>query len=124
MEVTAVSENGVAVKRAISFRAAWANGEPAREVVEIDFEDADIVQFIKFVGEVTGKRFVIDPSVNGNVTIFFPEKVPVKDVYGIFQSVLEVHGFTTVQAGSMVKIVPASSATGKGVELKKQAPVP
>ena len=46
-----------------------------------------------------------------------------EDVFSIFQSVLEVYGFTTVRAGSMVKIVPASSATGKGVELKEQAPV-
>jgi general secretion pathway protein D len=66
---------------------------------------------------------VVDPSVKGSGTVSFTEKVPVGNVYSISQSELEVHGFTTVRAGSIVKIVPASSATGKGLELKEQSPV-
>lgn len=90
--------------------------ESNRQFVEIDFDNVDILLFVKFVSEATGKNFVVDPEVKGRVTIVSPEKIPVDEVYKVFQSVLEVHGFTTVVAGSMIKIVPSSEAQGKGVE--------
>lgn len=90
--------------------------ESNRQFVEIDFDNVDILLFVKFVSEATGKNFVVDPEVKGKVTIVSPEKIPVDEVYKVFQSVLEVHGFTTVVAGSIIKIVPSSEARGKGVE--------
>jgi len=93
-----------------------AKGEPNQRFVEIDFDNVDILLFIKFVSEATGKNFVVDPKVKGKVTMVSPEKMPVDEVYSVFQSVLEVHGFTTVPAGSIIKIIPSSEARGKGVE--------
>jgi general secretion pathway protein D len=82
----------------------------------MDFEDVDILVFVRFISEVTGKNFLIDPKVNGKVTVLCPTRVTVVEGYKIFQSVLEVHGFTTVPAGSIIKIVPSAGARGKGVE--------
>lgn len=90
--------------------------ESNRQFVEIDFDNVDILLFVKFVSEATGKNFVVDPEVKGKVTIVSPEKMPVDEVYKVFQSVLEVHGYTTVDAGSVVKIVPSGTARGKGVK--------
>ena len=87
-----------------------------RRFVEIDFDNVDILLFVKFVSEATGKNFVVDPEVKVKVTIVSPEKIPVDEVYKVFQSVLEVHGYTTVEAGSVVKIVPSATARGKGVK--------
>jgi type II secretory pathway component GspD/PulD (secretin) len=91
---------------------------PEQQAVEINFENADILTFIKFVSEVTGKPFVVDADVTGKVTAVFPQKVSARDLYAIFQSILEVHGFTTVEAGRIIKIVPASDARSKGVPTK------
>jgi len=93
-----------------------AKEEPNQRFVEIDFDNVDILLFVKFVSEATGKNFVVDPKVKGKVTIVSPEKIPVDEVYRVFQSVLDVHGFTTVPAGSIIKIIPSSEARGKGVE--------
>jgi general secretion pathway protein D len=90
--------------------------ESNRQFVEIDFDDVDILVFVKFVSEATGKNFVVDPKVKGKVNIVSSEKMPVDEVYKVFQSVLEVHGYTTVEAGSIIKIVPSSEARGKAVE--------
>jgi general secretion pathway protein D len=90
--------------------------ESNRQFVEIDFDNVDILLFVKFVSEATGKNFVVDPEVKGKVTIVSPEKIPVDAVYKVFQSVLEVHGYTSVEAGSVVKIVPSATARGKGVK--------
>jgi general secretion pathway protein D len=39
------------------------------------------------------------------------------EVFSVFLSVLEVHGYTTVEIGSMLKIVPSATARSKGVEM-------
>mgnify|MGYP002641335990 CR=1 FL=1 len=91
--------------------------------VTIDFDDVDIPIFIKFISELTGKNFVIDKAVRGKVTIISPKKISVKEAYKVFESVLDVHGFTTVPAGSIIKIVPTVDARGMNVEtlLKREA---
>ena len=64
--------------------------------VTIDFDNVDIALFIKFISELTGKNFVIDKAVKGKVTIISPTKITTKEAYRVFESVLEVHGYTTV----------------------------
>ncbi len=81
----------------------------------IDFNDVDINIFIKYISELTGKNFVVDRAVKGKVTIISPTKISVENAYRVFESVLEVHGFTTVPAGSIIKIVPAVQARSKNV---------
>jgi general secretion pathway protein D len=43
----------------------------------------------------------------------------VEEAYKVFESVLEVHGFTTVPAGKVIKVVPSVEARQKSVELRK-----
>jgi general secretion pathway protein D len=94
--------------------------------VTIDFDNVDIGLFIKFISELTGKNFVIDDGVKGKVTIISPTKISVKEAYRVFESVLDVHGFTTVPAGSIIKIVPALHARSKNIEtrLREEAIAP
>ncbi len=91
--------------------------------VTIDFDNVDICVFVKFISELTGKNFVIDKGVKGNVTIISPRKISVKEAYKVFESVLEVHGFTAVTAGKIIKIIPSRRAREKNIEtrLKKEA---
>jgi general secretion pathway protein D len=68
--------------------------------VSIDFNNVDISVFIKFISELTGKNFVIDQRVKGKVTIISPSRISVDEAYKVFESVLEVHGFATVETGN------------------------
>ena len=94
-----------------------------KRYVTIDFNNVDIAIFIKFISELTGKNFVIDKAVRGKVTIISPTKISVKEAYKVFESVLEVHGYTTVPSGSIIKIIPAVQARSKDIEtrLRKEA---
>lgn len=94
--------------------------------VTIDFDQVDIPIFIKFISELTGKNFVIEKGVRGKVTIISPNKISVDAAYKVFESVLEVHGYTTVPSGNIIKIVPAVSARTMSVEtrLKQGSPEP
>jgi len=95
-----------------------AAAEPDTGYVEMDFQDVDILIFIKAISEMTGKDFVVSPKVRGRVSIVAPTKMAPDEAYQVFQSVLEVHGFTTVPAGRIVKIVPSLEARGKGVDMQ------
>ncbi len=75
--------------------------------ISIDFNDVDLSVFIKFISELTSKNFVVDQRVKGKVTIISPSKISVKEAYKVFESVLEVHGYTTVKAGQVTKIIPS-----------------
>ncbi len=86
--------------------------------VTIDFDNVDISVFIKFVSELTGRNFVVDDKVKGKVTVISPRKIAVDEVYKVFESVLEIYGFATVQAGEVIKVVPAMDARGKNLDLR------
>jgi len=86
--------------------------------VSIDFNDVDIQLFIKFISEITGKNFIIDQRVKGKVTIISPSQISVDEAYRVFASVLEVHGFTIVDAGQITKIVPMPDARTRDIETK------
>ena len=83
----------------------------------IDFDSVDIHLFIKFISELTGKNFVVDKTVQGNVTIISPTRISVDEAYRVFESVLEVHGFTTVESGAVTKILPSARARSQNIEM-------
>lgn len=87
----------------------------AQRYVTIDFNDVDINLFIKYISELTGKNFIVDRAVKGNVTVISPTRISEDDAYRVFESVLEVHGFTTIPSGSVTKIVPAVQARSKNI---------
>ncbi len=84
--------------------------------ISIDFDNVDILLFIKYMSELTGKNFIIDKAVKGKVTIISPSRISEEEAYRVFESVLEVHGFTTVPAGPVIKIVPAATARTQDID--------
>jgi len=113
-------------KKPVEEKRVLKRQEPDERYVTIDFDNVDIGIFIKFISELTGKNFVVDKGVRGKVTIISPTKISVKEAYKVFESVLEVHGFTTVPAGNIIKIVPALEARTKSIEtrLRQEAITP
>jgi general secretion pathway protein D len=79
--------------------------------VKMDFKEAPIEQVIETVAKLTGKSFIYDDRVRGNVTVIAGPDVTVEEAYKIFESILQVKGFTTVPApGGMLKIIPIREA--------------
>ncbi|MGB5685277.1 MAG: type II secretion system secretin GspD [Candidatus Electrothrix sp.] len=94
---------------------AEQNQDSGQQYVTIDFNDVDINIFIKYISELTGKNFIVDRTVKGKITVISPTRMTVEDAYRVFDSVLEVHGFTTVPSGPVIKIVPAVEARSKSI---------
>ena len=83
--------------------------------VTLNLKDADIRSFIETVAEATERNFVVDPRVKAKVTVVSARSMNREEVYQVFLSVLQVHGYAAVQVGEIIKILPDVNA--------KQGPV-
>jgi general secretion pathway protein D len=93
-----------------------------QDLITMNFQNVDLPVLAKFISEITGKNFVIDENVRGKVSIISPTKVTPEQAYSIFQSVLQVKGFTTVQAGAVIKIIPSREVRESAELTQSQQP--
>ena len=96
-----------------------ASADPAALVrgagVELNFDGADVQSVAKTVlGDTLGINFVVDPRVQGTVTLASTGPIPRQDVLPVFESVLRMSNAAIVHEGSLIKIVPIAEATGTG----------
>ena len=82
----------------------------------LNLKNTDIQSLIATVSKQTGRNFVVDPRVKAKVTVISTDPVSAEGLYEVFLSVLQVHGYSAVPAGDLIKIVPDVTA--------KQGPVP
>ncbi|MHB1240867.1 MAG: type II secretion system secretin GspD, partial [Gammaproteobacteria bacterium] len=78
--------------------------------VTLNLKDTDLQALIATVAEITGKNFVVDPRVQGKVTVISSRPMNQNELYQVFLSILQVHGFAAVPAGAVIKIVPDVTA--------------
>ena len=80
----------------------------AEERVTINFKDTDIREVAEMVSKVTGRNFLVDPRVKGQVTVISAEPIDGEQLYSTFLTILKTHGFIAVDEGALVQILPAS----------------
>ena len=80
------------------------------EEVTLNFSDADLTAVVNSVSQITGKNFIIDPRVKGKVTVVSSKPLNQDEVYNVFLSILQVHGFATVPTKNAIKIIPDAAA--------------
>jgi len=78
---------------------------------KINIKNADIREFVAQVAEITGKTFVIDPRLKGDITVISSTSMDTDAIYALFLSVLRVHNFTASPSGNVIRI--QQTATGK-----------
>jgi general secretion pathway protein D len=84
--------------------------QAAAEKVTLNFSDADLVAVINSVSQITGKNFIIDPRVKGKINVVSSKPLNEDEVYNVFLSILQVHGFATVPTKYAIKIIPDATA--------------
>jgi general secretion pathway protein D len=98
----------------------------AAKGVVLNFSEVDISTMVKFISDLTGKNFVMDDRVKGKISVFSPAKISIDEAFNVFTSVLELKGFTVVQAGKVYKIIPINAARQSGMKIlsdKERGPV-
>jgi len=91
--------------------------------VKLNIPDQELNIVIDAMSQYTGKNFIYDDRVRGRVTIVSPACVTLDEAYAVFESVLQVKGFTTVAApGRSIKIIPLREAKETNVETVRGKP--
>ncbi len=87
--------------------------------ISMDFTDVDLPVLVKFISEQTRKNFIFDEKLQGKITVISPRKISVDEAYNVFLSVLQVKGFTTVEQGNTIKIIPIRDAKQDSLSITK-----
>lgn len=82
----------------------------ARDEFSLNLNEVDMKALIDTVADITGKNFIVDPRVTGKVTVVTSRPMQAGQIYDIFLSILEVHGFSAAGTGNIVKIIPNTNA--------------
>ena len=91
--------------------AAVADAAAEEKTWKMNIRNADLKEFVIQIADITGKTFVVDPRIKGNVTVISSAAMNEAQIYALFLSVLRVHNTVAMPSGDVIRIIP--NAQGK-----------
>ena len=92
--------------------------DPEEEVVTLNLANLPIMQAAKVVlGDILAVNYVVDPKLDGKITIHTTKPLSRTAALELFQSALRVSGAAVVQAGGVFKVVPLDQAATAGGDI-------
>ncbi|MDB5880600.1 MAG: gspD [Ramlibacter sp.] len=85
-------------------------GQRSREPVTLNFVNADIEAVARTMAAITGRNIVVDPRVKGTINLSTDRPVSPQVAYNQFLSAVRLSGFTVVESGGLLKLVPEADA--------------
>ena len=86
--------------------------------VTLNLANLSIPQATKIViGDIVGADYVVDPKLDGKVTVHTSRPVRKSSAVELFQSALRVSGAAVVKSGGVYKVVPADQAATSGASI-------
>ena len=83
------------------------------ELIELNFEGADIREVIQGLAAGLCIHYSIDPRVQGAVTLRTASKIHGQDLFPLFHQILRIHGIAAVKVGDIYHIAPVGEAKTK-----------
>jgi general secretion pathway protein D len=81
-----------------------------QQQVTLNFVNADIEAVTRAIGAMVNRQFIVDPRVKGQITLYSERPLTVRDAYLNYLAALRGLGFTVVETGGMLKVVPEADA--------------
>jgi general secretion pathway protein D len=109
---TGLRGSAVSVMAALMLAAAAVpTGVMAQERQVLNVQGADIRAFIQDIARTTGRTFIVDPAVQGTVTVTSDRPLTRAEVYDVFLSTLRANGLVVIPTSSgAYRIAPAQGA--------------
>ena len=82
----------------------------AQDSFIINYEEVDIKKVSQDIAKFTNKTLIIDPRVNGKVTIYSDNQLSEREVWNVYLRTIQVNGFAAVNDGNIVRIVPENES--------------
>lgn len=91
--------------------------EAQERTFRLNFNDADMSEFIKMMSEITGRNIIADDKVRGKITVVSSKPIPVSEAYNIMKSILQIKGYAVIESDNITKIVTISDAIENNSEI-------
>ncbi|HJL79840.1 MAG TPA: type II secretion system secretin GspD [Gammaproteobacteria bacterium] len=83
----------------------------SQETYLLNYDDVDIRKVTQDIARFSKKTIILDPRVKGKVTIFSDSLLDEQQVWQVYLRTAQVNGFSTINEGNIVRIVPENEAT-------------
>lgn len=87
-----------------------------------NFKETEIKELVRYVAKSLNKTIIVDPKVKGKVQVITSKAVNAKQMYDLFLSILEVHGFAAIESGEVLRVVPSKDARTSPVPVVTETP--
>lgn len=86
----------------------------AGERTTLNFNDAELQGVLRALAQFTGRNFVVDPRVRGQLTLISETPVDVDTAYSMLLSALRMQGFAVINVDGVNRVVPEADAKLQG----------
>ncbi len=94
----------------------------AAEPVTLNFVNAEIEAVARTMAAITGRNIVVDPRVKGTINLSTERPLSPAAAFNQFTATLRLSGFTVVDVGGLLKVVPEADAKLQGGAVTVGAP--
>jgi general secretion pathway protein D len=99
------------------------HAQRAAEPITLNFQGAEIEAVARTMAAITGRNIVVDPRVKGTITLATDRPVTPAAAFNQFVATLRLSGFTVVDAGGLLKVVPEAEAKLQGGAVSVDTPM-
>jgi general secretion pathway protein D len=82
----------------------------SRTPVTLNFVNADIEAVSRAIGAMLDRQLLVDPRVKGTMTLYSEQPLAPREAYLNYLAALRGLGFTVVESGGLLKVVPEADA--------------
>lgn len=86
------------------------DGPAGDDAIVLNFEKADIREVVHSLAGALGINYLLDPRVEGQVTIRTTGRIPRSELFPIFNQILRSIGIAAVKVGEVYNIMPIAEA--------------
>ena len=83
----------------------------AQENFLLNYQDVEIAKVTQDISKFSKKTLILDPRVKGRISIFSDSILSADQVWDVYLRTIQVHGFSALSDGGVVRIVPENEAT-------------
>ena len=92
----------------------------AEELIDVDINNMNLNDFVKYVGKIEGKNVLINGRLNGKVEFVPTKKIKKSSLFSLANSILGNKGYALVDHGDFLEVVKANDAASAGLDVSKK----
>ena len=86
-------------------------GLQAQESYMLNYDNVEVRAVTQDIARFAKKTIILDPRVKGKVTIFSDSLLDQEQVWQVYLRTIQVNGFSAINEGNIVRIIPDNEAT-------------